>query len=173
MNYAHGNLSVTLSFPTTAPSAVFRQVKNIKNHVIIMQNQTNPQNLHSDDLIAIDSSTFSMNNNSLNICQAKYLAEHSEFFHFNRRKPNKNNKHIRTESQSNNVATKNIRGDVGGLYGLTNLGYFPNSINITEPCKNEPNHLCLNMLDEHVAGMLFYIDLLFFLLYYMILYAHT
>lgn len=35
---------------------------------------------------------------------------------------------------------------------LSDLGNFPNQLNVMSQCEGKPDRLCLNMLDEHVPG---------------------
>jgi len=110
---------------------------------LLVPNTTNPL---SKDFMTIDTSKLPIDDKnhtddiSKSICYAKYISN--------------NNEDIDNDYLDNDKF-KNLhrkREDNMGVHSLSDLGYFPSKLNIMEQCKDKPDHLCLNLLDEEVPG---------------------
>ncbi|XP_055849308.1 uncharacterized protein LOC129914202 isoform X2 [Episyrphus balteatus] len=111
------------------------------------------ESINPKDVLAIDSSKFDINkihddsdtnnkeddqSNGASVAAKRTLC-HATSASERQRKQRSSSNHL-------------VNGESEAVFSVGDLGYFPGNMNILEQCPSDPNHLCLNMLDEEAPG---------------------
>ncbi|CAD7084184.1 unnamed protein product [Hermetia illucens] len=133
--YANANLSIMFSSHVELYN--LEKPLHLQDYKLLIPNN-HTSNITPKEILAVNTNKFHMDKIETdedlrdNICEAAFSK--SKLYSDNKSFVHKRN------------------GQDDSIHSLEDFGEFPTFMNILEQCKNDPSHLCLNMLDEKTPG---------------------